>query len=108
MKSMLKRKQKNEQSDDYFIPYKKRLVCEFTNMSLEEPTSYYEKKIFQKDPLNKERKIISEDDQNYKEMKQILIKPHTLTWNDVVKEKIGKIIQPEFILDKMINFYEKE
>ena len=108
MKSVFKRKQKREQAEDYCIPYKKRLVQEFTNMSLEGSPYYFEKKIFQNDPQNPERKIISEDDQNYKEIKHILIKPHNLTWNDGIQEKLGRIIKPDLIIDKIINFYEKE
>lgn len=103
MRPVFKRKQIKENLEDSFYPYKKRLVCEFSNMHLEEPPRFFEKKIipelfsWKKDP-----KETSPDH----EMKKHFIPK--LTWNEEVKEHVGKIIKPDLVIEKIMNFYEKE
>ena len=103
MRTVFKRKQIKENLEDTFRPYKKRLVCEFSNMSLEEPPRFFEKKIIPEIfSRNKDSNEICLED----EMKKHFIPK--LTWNEEVKEHVGKIIKSDLIIEKILNFYEKE
>ena len=101
MRPVFKRKQIKENLEVSLGPYKKRLVCEFSSMSLEEPPRFFEKKIIPELRNNVPKAICAED-----EMKKHFIPK--LTWNEEVKEHVGKIIKPDHIIEKIMNFYEKE
>ena len=125
MKVLQKRKQtQKENFDHYVIPYKKRLVCNFSNMSLEENQEnpgFFEKKIMVKkiepptinDPFcfcDSNNTIVEENKQNEnKGDEENYIKPYNLSWDVSIRDHIDCLIKPDFLLDKIINnYYEKE
>ena len=116
MKVLNKRKQvEREDYDRIYIPYKKRLVCDFSNMSLEETPHFFEKtitenyiEIYHKRALSFDKNIDEEKSQINEAYKENFSKPYNLSWNDSVRNHIDQIIKPDYLIDKMIDYYEKE
>lgn len=106
MKTLLKRKQsrKNE-FEEIICPYKKRIVCEFSNKI----PRYSEKIIIEK--KQKSIKASSKnDEENHKDIEneEFLLKPHLISWVDCIRDHMEKLIKPDVLVEKILSFYEKE
>lgn len=95
----LKRKQEKDRSVQAVEPYKKRLVCEFSAMGLEEAPQYREKRVYQgqikESPIENEPSLA-------------IIKPWKLSWNGKLDDHISRLIRPDLVLEKVMSFYDKE
>lgn len=103
MRIIPKRKKLESEDFENFTPYKKRLVCDFRNC--QEELFFYEKKIFfdkkKHENTISDRKMLIEANGN-------TINPIKLSWNKYIKDDVGRLIRPDFLLKQLIEIYDKE